>query len=148
MRVLSMGLVATLLLIGHVQASGGHGRSMPNPYHKKAMTAIKEASKKDLIAKKKARKTVPDLIAKFDGPSKNLKQALYKVKYNGKYLTKIDRDLYYYSLSNNRDFSAMIRFMGIDEALKLTITVHERYPQITINQAVEAAYSVMLRNIN
>ena len=37
LRVVSMGLVATLFLIGHVQASGGHGGaggSMNNPFHK------------------------------------------------------------------------------------------------------------------
>ena len=67
MRVLSMGLVATLLLIGHVQASGGGGGGMNSPYHKKAMTAIKEASKKDLIAKKKARKAMQDLYIELRG---------------------------------------------------------------------------------
>ena len=65
---------------------------------------------------------MPDLIAEFDAPSKNLEQALYKVKYDGKYLTKDQRKKYYDALHNNRHFKPIVERIGYDLALSQVVS--------------------------
>ena len=94
-----------------MQASGGAGGGMNNPYQDDGPTGNKQSSKIH---------SGPwgDMFAEFDGPSKNLEQALYKVKHNGKYLTKDQRRKYYDVLHNNQSFKQIAEWIGYGDALK------------------------------
>ena len=99
MKSIWIGLFVTLLLVGHVQASeggGGAGGTMINPYQG----------------------PWGEMFIDFDGPSENLEQALYKVKYDGKYLTERQRTRFYNALNNNPDYDVIVAAMGHDAALE------------------------------
>ena len=140
MRVLSMGLVATLLLIGHVQASGGGGGSFTNPLQDDGPLGNKQSSRID---------TDPwgDMFAEFDGPSKNLEQALYKVKYKGKFLTEDQRRRYYDALSSNTLFPRVVEEIGLDDALYHIIDVEGPDATISnINKFVNFQYGFLVQD--
>ena len=119
MKSIWIGLFVTLLLVGHVQASeggGGDGGKMSNPFHKDPWG--------DMFADFD-KQTPEGLLDEFDGPSENLEQALYKVKYNGKYLTEDQRKRYFEALNNYLTFEQLaVEKGGLDAALEVIVKVN------------------------
>lgn len=113
MKSIWIGLFVTLFLVGHVQASpggdGGAGGTMSNPFHKDPWG--------DMFADFD-KQTPEGLLDEFDGPSENLEQALYKVTYNGKYLTEDQRTKFYDALHNTNFYDGLVANVGHDEAIK------------------------------
>ena len=62
------------------------------------------------------------MFAEFDAPSKNLKQALYKVIYNGKYLTEDQRTRFYKVLTNYPYYNDFADRHGHDFAVEQIVS--------------------------
>ena len=85
---------------------------MNNPFHKGPWG--------DMFAKFD-KQTPKGFLDEFDGPSKNLEQALYKVKYNGRYLTEKERNKFYDILDDSYDFEVMADDLGFDFAVQYIV---------------------------
>ena len=85
-----------------------------------------------------------EMFKDFDGPSENLEQALYKVKYDGKYLTEDQRKKFYDALNKYHFYDKLVANEGHDKALEQIVSRTASNPtaeNIKLHTVVIAAYA-------